>query len=336
MPDVELTGLARLPLILLQRAGEAGLPKHELMKEAGLDEEALHDPDSRLPMRRMGLLWRACLERSSDTFLGLHFGSGTPLRDLGLVGYAMSNRRTLRGSLDCLARYSRILTEAFQCSLRGEGDRVPVLLEGHPALDALKAPVDSRLGLVIRALRELAGGEIVPLETRFSYPEPTDTSEHRRIFRSPLVFGRPSAAFVFRSRDLERPVLAADETLGGYLERLAENVLGSLSQESSFSNRVERAVWVDLSRGRPTLRRTALRLGVSVRTLQRRLAEEKTSFGALLEGLRRRMAATLLREPSLAIYEVSFLLGYSEPSTFHRAFRRWNGLSPREFRRRAG
>lgn len=336
MPDLELTGLARIPLLILQRAEKLGLDRAELMRAAGIEEDALRDPDSRVPVRRIFLLWRSCLERTSDPLLGLRLGTTAALRDFGLVGYAMANRRTIRGALDCLSRYSRILTEAFQCQLRGEEDRVPVLLDGHPLIDALRAPVDARLILVLEAVRELAGEDIVPLETRFSYAEPEDTSEHRRLFRSPLSFGHARVALVFSRADLERPVRAADETLGGYLIDLAEQVLGSMSEERTFAHRVQRALWTDLSAGRPTLARTARRLGVSVRTLQRRLAEERTSFGELLEKLRRRMARTLLEEPGLAVYEVSFLLGYSDPSTFHRAFRRWNGLSPHEFRRRAG
>jgi AraC-like DNA-binding protein len=336
MPDIELTGLARIPLLILQRAEELGLDRAQLMSAAGIEEGSLRDPDSRVPVRRIFLLWRACLERCSDPTVGLRMGSGTALRDVGLVGYAMANRRTLRGALECLSRYSRILTEVFQCSLRGEEDRVPVLLDGHPLLDALRAPVDSRLSLVLRAARELVGEDLAPVETRFPYAEPAETSGHRRLFRSDLSFGRPSAALVFRRGDLERPVRTADETLGGYLIELAEGILASMSEERSFAQRVERALWTDLSAGRPGLARTARRLGISVRTLQRRLAEEKTSFGALLEGLRRRMARTLLEDPSLAVYEVSFLLGYSDPSTFHRAFRRWNDLSPHEYRRQAG
>jgi AraC-like DNA-binding protein len=336
MPDVELTGLARIPLLILQRVEELGLDRGQLMAEAGIDEESLRDPDARVPVRRTFQLWRACLEHSSDPLLGLRVGSATVLREMGLVGYAMANRRTLRRALECLSRYSRILTEIFQCSLRGEEDRVPVLLDGHPLLDALRAPVDARLSIVLRAVRELGGEDLDPVETRFSYAEPEDTSEHRRLFRSRLSFGRPNVALVFRHADLERPVRTADETLGGYLTELAEGILGSMSEERSFAQRVERALWTDLSAGRPSLARTARRLGISVRTLQRRLAEEKTSFGVLLETLRRRMARTLLEDPSLAVYEVSFLLGYSDPSTFHRAFRRWNGLSPHEFRRQTG
>jgi AraC-like DNA-binding protein len=128
-------------------------------------------------------------------------------------------------------------------------------------------------------------------------------------------------------------VVGADVTLGGYLDQLATELLRGLPDPDSFRDRVRRAMWSELSDGPPALTTTAANLAVSPRTLQRRLREEGTSFGQLLDELRREFALRLLRDRKLAVYEVAFLLGYAEPSTFHRAFRRWTGLSPLRFRR---
>ena len=127
--------------------------------------------------------------------------------------------------------------------------------------------------------------------------------------------------------------MAADETLTGYLDQLAEGVARALSESVTFRQRVCRAIWSDLSGGKPSVQQVASRLGVSTRTLQRRLEEEGTSFAQELDRLRQDLATRLLQDRSLAVYEVAFLLGYAEPSTFYRAFRRWKNVSPHEFRR---
>ena len=117
-----------------------------------------------------------------------------------------------------------------------------------------------------------------------------------------------------------------------YLDELAEIRLESLPKADSYSERVRQVVWPHLSEGLPTLKEIAADLALSGRSLQRRLREEKTSFGEVVDGLRHEKACLMLRDPNLAVYEVGYLLGYSDPSTFHRAFRRWQGTSPARFR----
>jgi AraC-like DNA-binding protein len=136
-----------------------------------------------------------------------------------------------------------------------------------------------------------------------------------------------------RARDVGRRVIAPDVTLAGYLDQLAEQVLRSLGERRGTSvEATARAVWARLSSGKPNLRQTAIAMGISGRTLQRRLSEDGTSFELVLDDLRRDQSISLLHDRSLAVDEVAFLLGYSEPSTFYRAFRRWHGVTPGKYR----
>ena len=137
----------------------------------------------------------------------------------------------------------------------------------------------------------------------------------------------------FRQRDLQRPLLSADPDLAGYMDGLAEEVLASLAREGSLLEQIRRTIWMDLSGGRVSLKAVARRLGMGARSLQRRLKNEGTSFMGVLDDLRHEMAVQLLHDDRVAVYEIAFLLGYSDPSTFFRAFRRWEGKSPHEYRR---
>ncbi len=336
MSSIELTGLARIPLLILERAEDFGLDAGQLANAAGFGDGDLSDPDARVPITRLWNLWRVFIDRTSDPALGLHLGMGVRLKEFGLVGYTMLNSRTVFDAMRRLGRYSRIINETLEASVRLAPDRVNVVLGHNPRLDALRHPVDARLAALVTVARELSGHEIAPVETRFCYPAPQRVSDHRRHFRSELLFDSPNAALVFRRQDLELSVAAADKALSRYLDRYADTVLESLGGSGSFVEQVRRAVWSHLSGGPPSLQQTAATLGVSVRTLQRRLREEGTSFATVLDDFRKEMALGLLRDRTLAVYEVAFLLGYSDPSTFYRAFRRWEGIPPHEFRQKAG
>ena len=331
----ELTGLARIPLLVLQRAEELGLDRAELMRSAGLSAAELRDPDARVSMAKVWSVWRAAIHRSGDPAFGVRVGESTSGRHLGLVGYAMLYSSGLREALQHLERYVRIVSDAVRFEFHEDSAGAHLTFEPVPKLDALQHPVAARLAWVLTVSRKITAREIVPLEVSFPFSRPPETGAYRSCFRAPLRFDRPQGALLLPRADLDLPVITGDATLRGYLEQLAEEVLGSLTATSSFADRVRHLLWTELSAGQPTLERVASMLSSSVRTVQRRLNQEGTSFAGLLNEFRREMAAHLLRDPTLAVYEIAFLLGYSEPSTFFRAFRRWHGVSPQELRRRS-
>ena len=330
---MERTGVARIPLALLELGAREGLRPEELLAPAGLLDADLHDPDARIPLSKIENLWRELIRRVPACDVGLRLGTSFSVRDWGLVGYTMAYSRTLGHALERLARYSRIMTEAIQIELSVSEGRGTLTTKGGKRLDALRHPVVARCAAVLGAMREISATEIVPLEAMFTGPRPDDCSAFAEFFRCPLKFDHPTAGLVLREIDLALPAATADETLAGYLEHLADDAVNNLGGDGSFKEKVYQAVWRELSDGKPSLEHTAKALGTSVRTLQRRLKSEGTTFAALLEELRRELASGLVRSKDLAIYEVAYLLGYSEPSTFYRAFRRWHGVSPLEYRR---
>jgi AraC-like DNA-binding protein len=273
------------------------------------------------------------IEEFQEPDLGLVIGGTANIRDFGLVGYTIYYSPTLAEALHHITRYSRIVNEVAQFAIRESAIGAKLASEISPRFDALRHPVDVRLAWALTAVREAVGSKITPIEAGFPYSRPASTVEHTRLFRSDLKFDQPEASLVFRTEDLSRPVVAGDPELVRYLERLADKVLESLSENSTVADQVRKEIWSDLSSGKTTVQRIAARLGVSSRSLQRRLKEEGTTFGAEFELLRSDMARKLLQDRSLAVCELAFLLGYSEVSSFYRAFRRWEKVSPHEYRR---
>jgi AraC-like DNA-binding protein len=309
-----------------------GIRKDMLIGAAGVTDEDLRDPDARVPVAAEIAIWQTLARYVADPAFGVRAGAAHSLRTIGLVGYVARFSATLRDALRRVQRYGRLFTEAVEFGLQ-EGQREVVLAKAHPALGPGQALAESyRLAALLKASRDLTGLDIVPIEVSFTYTRPPAATASIDHFRCRLHFGARRARVVFRSSDLDLPVEGADETLAGYLSKYAEQVLASFVQGVTIRHRVHAAIWSLLGDGPPSLKRVAAALRMPKRTLQRRLAAEGTSLQREIEQIRKAMAIAIMRDRSVAVADVAFLLGYSEPSTFFRSFKRWTGLTPRRFR----
>jgi AraC-like DNA-binding protein len=318
--------------LVVQVGIAAGLQRQILLAAGAITEDDLRDPDARLPVATTVAIWEAIGRFTSDSAFGVKAAGSLKVRQLGLLGYVASYSSTLRDALSRWERYGPVFSDAMRVSLR-DAHRTGVFTIAYPALGPQPAlQQDYILAAWVQVARELTGADIVPVEVSFTHAQPASTLAHRQHFRSPLKFDARTAAVVFRSLDLDLPVVKADEELVGYLSNYAEQVLATLMQGDSWQHTVRAAIWALLSDGKPTLARVADALGVPRRTLQRRLAAEGTSLHREIEEIRKTMAMAILRDPALSIADVSFLLGYAEPSAFFRSFRRWTGKTPRDFR----
>jgi AraC-like DNA-binding protein len=328
------TVLARSLAFLIDRGVSAGVPREFLLQAAGVSDADLRDPDGRTPVASEIALWQVLARHISDPGFGIRIGAAYGPRDAGLVGYAMWFSATLRDALRRLQRYGRLCTEAAE--LRLHEDRAHVTLVSHPTLVASQPLAqDFRLAALLNLSRALTGVDIVPVEVGFAHRQPSATLTHREYFRCPIRFGAPGTRMVLRTSDMDLAVLRSDETLAGYLSKYAEQVLASLVGGTRMRHNVRAAIWSALGDGRPSLARVASILHLPPRTLQRRLAAEGTSLHKEIDRIRKTMAIAHLRGHSAPIGDVAFLLGYTEPSAFFRAFKRWTGTTPHHFRSRA-
>lgn len=328
-----MSQLARSASLLLDYAVRQGLERMLLMKHAGLESNDLADPDSRINVASMLKLWRAVIESLNDPLLGLHIGTSIKTIELGLVGYTTYYSCDLMGALRRFARYGKILSEAVQFKIVEKDEQAILSWHAHPSLAALRQPVECGVTLVVSIAREITETGLVPVSIELPSPRPAALTAYRSVFRCPVLFGRPVASVRFSRQQMTLPVKASDPTLVGYLDDLAAKTIAPLGEhDKSMTSSVRRLLWSRLPGGRADLRQVAADMNVSERTLQRRLGEEGSSFSRILDELRRSLSHELLVDRKLAVSEVAFLLGYSEPSAFQRAFRRWRGVSPRGFR----
>jgi AraC-like DNA-binding protein len=319
-----------------EAARAQGVAPEALCRAAGLDPAALEDAEKEMPFTRLLELAECGARLTGDDAFGLHVGERTDAKTYGLLGYVTINRRTFGEAMGAMIRYQRIRTKAVEFGLDVDG-REAHLAYHYRAADVAprgrRQESEEMLSTMMRVGRGLTGVDWAPVEVHFEHEEPSDISEHARIFRAPVRFGRRLTKLVFDASILGLPLVGADPALGSLLERQAEELLAGARRYGDFAEAVRQLIKEGLPGGEARVDLVCRRLGVSPRTLQRKLREEGTSFQEQLEETQLALAEFYLRKREVAICEVSYLTGFSQPSAFHRAFRRWTGLTPREFRR---
>jgi AraC-like DNA-binding protein len=326
--------LAQLVANVVDLAAEDGVRREFLLEAAGLEGVDLSDGSARLSYAHLNAVWQVVARAVHDPDVGLRWSAAAEPRDLGLPGYVMSFSRTLYAALERAERYGRILHGALNLQLHRIGkDRVAVRFAES---SVGRCEEDFRLGSLVTLCRQLTRSELSPLEVAFRYRRPPSTLAHGKHFGCELRFDSPVSQVVFADRDLGRPVPRSDESLASHLSTLADTVLRSLVSGSTTRDRVRAVVWDLLPEAKPSLQRVADALDIAPRTLQRRLDQEGTSLHREVEDVQKSVALAVLRDQDLPVEEVAFLLGYEEPSTFFRSFKRWTGTTPHQYRRLSG
>lgn len=320
---------------LVAHVASCGHDTAPLRRLAGLRGRDLDDPDVRVPDGAAADAWRLAEATTGDGDIGLHMALALPAGALDLLEYAFRSSPTLEAALAQVARYGRVVNERAAVALAGDARAVTLTVESRSQAAPQRQRAEFTLAVLLRLARETTGRPLVPLEVRFSHAAPESLFEHHAFFRAPLRFERDANQLLFAREDAALPLRGADPALLGVVRRRLDRMLAQIPPaDESTSARVKRALLASLARGEPTASAIARELGLSERTLQRRLRAEGTWFRGILDAVRGELATALLREPGIGIAEIAFFLGYSEPAAFHRSFRRWTGGTPLAYRRR--
>lgn len=309
----------------------------ELLAAIGLEPQQMLDPDGRVPGDAAKRAWQVAAERCGDPHFGLSVSALVQPLDFGALGYVLYSSATLRETLHRLSTFFRLLRQQAALTLIEEPEIARIRLSLADADDPahLRHPVECLLaGLVDRG--HLAAGQRLPvLAISFQHPAPEETSAHERAFGVVPRFSQPHSEIVTSRAVLDLPRRSSAPAVIPTMERHLAQLIRDLPPDETFLHRARRVLAEELRGGEPTLERTAARLQMSGRSLQRRLQDEGSAYQQLLDELRCELARRHVAEQRESIAEITFLLGFSEVSAFHRAFKRWTGLTPRAFRQQS-
>lgn len=333
----DLTTSAGIVAGLIAFAVDRGAERAALMTKTGVQPVDLEDADSRLPFETYMVLMRAAQDLCGDPALALHFGEAVDLAEMSIVGLIMNASATMGDAFAQMQRLNRLTLETEGLS---EGPRFELnMRDGQLWMVDTRTDPDVFPELSEGAFARLACGprRFLPkphvLEVQFTHKAPAYRAEYDRIFQCPVTFSSGWNAMRLDPQIATWPVALQPRYVFGVLTQRADDLLQELLDQKTVRGRVEAVLLPLLHTGDVSADSVARTLGFSRQTLFRKLKSENASFEQLLDALRLRMSLRYLAGARVSVNETAYLVGFSEPAAFSRAFKRWTGKSPRDVHR---
>jgi len=326
------TSRVRLGKILWKLLEEYGHDPETLFLEVGLDPKLFNNPDARMSYRVADNLWSKTSELIDDPCFGLRAIKYWHPSHFGALGYAWLASSSLRTAFNRCNRYVHIVSEFVDFQLEDTADGFVVTFVTKPFVQDIPARIDATLANVIKMCRINTGEELNPLMVTFTHKEYPCSGEYYAYFRSPIQFEAATNSFILPSEVIDQQLDGANPQLAQLNDQLMISTLAKLNRKN-IEQRVKAAIIEQLPSGNISQEKVADALHMSVRNLQRKLKNTNTSFRELLDEMRRELAKQYVNNSDVSLSEVTFLLGFSESSSFSRAYKRWHGFTPNEVRK---
>jgi AraC-like DNA-binding protein len=326
------TTLASLAGLLWKILEFYGQDADALFRSEGLDPDRMRDLNARFRDARVDALWDKAGSLIADPCFGLRAARCWHPSMLGALGYAWLASSTLRTAFGRLERYARLLADVSDIRLTETQAGFTIKLEA-PRQQEREIPglADASLSVLLDMCRVNYGDTLDPVLVSLRREQPPCAGQYFALFRCPVHFSAPMNELILPLEAVDRPLPTSNRQMASLHDQVVADVLARLEQDDIVT-RVKGLAIEHLPSGGISEDGAAAALNISTRTLQRRLREGGQSFGQLSESVRQELAMKYILDPGISLGEISYLLGFSEPSSFSRAFRRWTGKTPRKMR----
>jgi AraC-like DNA-binding protein len=317
----------------LQSVHGRNLNADELLANVGLSSSLLQVPQARVSAKHYGALWRAIAVALDDEFFGQD-SRRMKVGSFAMLCHAVLSCKTLGQALDRSLRFYALILDDISGSAERDAKEARIVLHGRAAGVSQRVFAHELLLMLLYGVScWLVGRRIPILRTEFSYPEPAHSAEYRLMYCADLRFSRPNTLLAFEASYLDLPVVQNERSAKEFLRTAPENILLKYKNVSSLTARVRRRLRQFLPGTVPDFEELAAEMSMTPATMRRRLNEEGESYQSIKDQLRRDLAISYLSHSNRSVMDIALELGFSERSAFHRAFRKWTGASPAEFRR---
>ena len=321
----------KVPQAFWRAVERAGISPAALLRQARLPATLHISEDAWVNTAQYFDLWQALEELSGDPAIGLHINVAADTTVHPPATMSAFFAKDFRDGLNRLARFKRLCTPEELHVIERDGEAFVSFAWIHAVGPEPDVAVDVTFAAILELGRRGTGRHIVPLRVEMTRAGPT-TREHKEYFGAPITFGAPKNQLVLRADDLDRPFAGHNPELLAILTPALLASLDEIDAQSSLPEQVKIVLKRRLASGKPELADVANALGMSERTLQRRISESGTSFRQLLEASRQEVGREMLASGANAADEIAYLLGFQDTSSFYRAFREWEGVTPAQWR----
>jgi AraC-like DNA-binding protein len=302
-----------------------------LVRKLNLDLKLAEDPNARIPYAKVEELWKEMIKLVNDPCVGLKAAILWHPSSEGALGYAWLASSSLRAAFERLIRYLRVITEGVECRTEEKNGEFSIIhCFNKEALDIAQI-TDAHMGILVALCRINYGQNLNPVSISFTHPAPEQPGEYFAFFRCPVIFDAPDNRITLTQEVVDKQLPSSNPLIAQLNDKVMINYLAKLEGDNIIE-RIKAIIIDQLPSGTVTDSSVAEALYMSKRTFHRRLQQEETTFRIILNELRQELADKYIKDSSLNLNEISFLLGFSEISSFSRAFKRWTGSSPSAYR----
>jgi AraC-like DNA-binding protein len=319
---------------LLKAAVAAGVSDTStLLQQAGIDEQLLLQPENRIPFSQQALLWKLVSETSDNDSLPLIFGQQSQPGSFSMAGYIAINSQTIGEAMDASQTYQVAAGQGGELSIQRKAEHIEVhYMPVDPGSTSTKIRSCAMLAANSVLGRWLIGDIYTPELASLSMPPPRDPAPFETFFQCPVLFEQSQDFLRFPANITSTPIPHASLELFNLMRQRADKVIADSIGKESLSAQVARLLAETLMGQEPDKGFIAQQLGFSQRTLQRKLAKENSSYQEVLDQTRHSLALEYLQQAQLSVSDIAYLLGFAEPSTFYRAFKKWHAMTPGQYR----
>lgn len=317
----------------LNNFGAYGASIDQVLENARVNPHVLLSPDQRITSAELKKIMEEAVRLTNNEDIGLLQGESISRGFSNILGYVLLNCSTLGEAAEKYCKYERIVDGTSITGLRLDRSQYHITIT---TTDDILANVrqfsDFKLSGIMSYAKLLTGRKIIPVKACLTYERPKNTLLHERIFECPVHFGKECDMLIFKREDFDIPVIEPNKSLLALFEKIAQDELEELGVHGIYTERISNTIIGELKGSLPTIDRIAAMLSMSTRNLQLCLKKEGTTFTGLVNEIRKKTAFNYLSDSGNSIDEIAFVLGFSESSAFHRAFKRWTNMTPGEFR----
>ncbi|MCP5067596.1 MAG: AraC family transcriptional regulator [bacterium] len=320
-------------LQLARLLDEKGFSSEPVLRRCAIDPDLLSQSESRVGMERFASLVTEALQVTGDSGLGLDYGLRARVSDFGIMGYALLSARDLRQAIEFVSRYY----ELFDPVIHFEFESVPPHVHAR-AIESAKLghfeifAYEATLACTAAVARAMLDEPVTPTRLTLSYPEPPHSQRYPAVFGCQPEFAAPHTSIQFEGRHLNAPLKFSNQEMAEICRQQCERWLRAVKDQDNLISKIEKKL-LETPGQFPKMDDIASTLGTSVRSLRRHLSASGVTYQEILDRVRRDLATDYLNNSLLTVEQIARLVGYGEAASFRKAFRKWTGKAPGEFRK---
>lgn len=316
--------------VLGEVIGHYGLDKIEIAKQAGIDTNAIYRMSDRISAYKMQKVWEIVKELTGDDCIGLTYANYIQPASLNGLGLAWITSDSLMDSIKRLVKFQRSISTAIVFTIKEIDKRYHIILRSN-LKNAVDVSIDASIASLLKMCRITFGPELEVDRVSISHEKPNCAEQFAEYFGVPVEFDAAETEIVFSKETIEKRLVTANPELARMNDQVVIEYLKKYDKKN-ISHQVRAKIIEMLNNGVPNQERIARELNMSLRNLQRKLKSEGASYNLILDEIRSDLSRQYLRGSDRTIFEIAYMLGFSDSSNFSRAFRRWEGVSPQQYR----